>query len=214
MTIPDQPAPAPAWGPPARRRRLAHRLNPAAPGQVFSYAGAFERVLGVRRMMAEAGFSPTPKLWGSLLLACGSAGQLEQAAILWWEMRQLHARHGGVLTADSTAAMMTACVGAGQAERALAALEEARGAGVPLDVRAYNVALRACLTPGKTPRPEQLLHAFALHDQLKREGLDPDAYTFATLFTLCAAARQGRCALQARAQLALRAAPSPACKLS
>ena len=68
--------------------------------------------------------------------------------------------------------------------------------GIPMDARAFNIALKACHTPGKTLRQEQLLQAFAIYDQLKRSGLQPDAFTFSTLFSLCAEARQGHCALQ------------------
>ena len=66
-----------------------------------------------------------------------------------------------------------------------------------MDCRAFNIALKACHTPGKTLRQEQLVQAFAIYDQLKRSGLQPDAFTFSTLFSLCAEARQGHCALQA-----------------
>ena len=44
-----------------------------------------------------------------------------------------------------------------QYERALKVFEEARSLGVPLDARAFNLALRACHTPGKTLRHEQLM---------------------------------------------------------
>ena len=72
-------------------------------------------MLGVWRQMRAAGFAPTAKLWGSLLLACSAAGQLEQAGIFWWEMKQLHAQGtGGVLTTDNVCGMMTACNDAGQ----------------------------------------------------------------------------------------------------
>lgn len=46
-----------------------------------------------------------------------------------------------------------------QYERCLAAFQEAKALGVAMDVRAYNIALRACHTPGKTLRQEQLMQA-------------------------------------------------------
>lgn len=83
--------------------------------QVYSYSGDFEGVLRVWRRLGAAGFAPTAKLWGSLLVACSAAGQLEQAAIFWWEMKQLHVEsQGGVLNTDNVCAMMTACNAAGQ----------------------------------------------------------------------------------------------------
>ena len=97
--------------PPARARLPA--LLPVL--QVFSYSHEFDRVLGVWQAMEAARFAPTARLWGSLLLACSAAGQLEQAAIFWWEMKQLHSQGaGGVLTTDNVCAMMTACNDAGQ----------------------------------------------------------------------------------------------------
>lgn len=38
--------------------------------------------------------------------------------------------------------------------------------------------------------------AFAIYEEMKQAGLAPDTITFGTLFSLCAAARQGHCALQ------------------
>ncbi|PRW57431.1 pentatricopeptide repeat-containing chloroplastic [Chlorella sorokiniana] len=176
--------------------------------KVHSYAGDFEGVLAVWRRMGVTGFAPTAKLWGSLLVACSAAGQLEQASIFWWEMKQLHAEsNGGVITTDNVCAMMTACNGAGQYERCLAAFQEAKGLGVPMDVRAYNIALRACHTPGKTLRQEQLMQAFAIYEEMKQAGLAPDTVTFGTLFSLCAAARQGHCALQLHKEMHRRKVP-------
>lgn len=57
--------------------------------QVHSYSRDFDGVLAAWRRMAADGFCPTAKLWGSLLVACSAAGQMEQAAIFWWEMKQL-----------------------------------------------------------------------------------------------------------------------------
>lgn len=72
-------------------------------------------MLAVWKQMQAAGFAPTARLWGSLLMACSAAGQMEQAAIFWWEMKQLHSQgNGGVLTTDNVCAMMTACNDAGQ----------------------------------------------------------------------------------------------------
>ena len=200
----------------ARKQSISPITRPLR--QVHSYAGDFEGVLGVWRRMGAAGFAPTAKLWGSLLVACSAAGQLEQAGIFWWEMKQLHAEgNASVITTDNVCAMMTACNGAGQVrlvrgagwnkagqcrgqraavarlegcglqqpglwvycrslaslacqpaaapphsalpqyERCLAAFQEAKALGVAMDVRAYNIALRACHTPGKTLRQEQLM---------------------------------------------------------
>ena len=52
-------------------------------------------------------------------------------------------------------------------------------------------ARQACESiPGKGIKQDQLVHAFSLHEEMKRAGLQPDAFTYATLFHLCAEARQ------------------------
>ena len=108
---------------------------------MHSYAGDFEGVLAVWRLMGAAGFAPTAKLWGSLLVACSAAGQLEQAGIFWWEMKQLHAQgSGGVITTDNVCAMMTACNGAGQVRRAGRAVMEV---AVGRRSKGHNAGLQA-----------------------------------------------------------------------
>lgn len=118
------------------------------PPQVHSYSGDFEGVLGVWRLMHAAGFAPTAKLWGNLLVACSAAGQLEQAGIFWWEMKQLHVQgSGGVITTDNVCAMMTACNGAGQVRPV-----GRRGAG--RGKAGWCFVVRSCYS-----RPEQISSA-------------------------------------------------------
>lgn len=71
--------------------------------KVHSYAEDFDGVLRVWGQMADAGFAPTAKLWGSLLVACSAGGQLEQAAIYWWEMKQLQLQHNSRVAAAAAA---------------------------------------------------------------------------------------------------------------
>lgn len=114
--------------PAARKQSVSSITHPLR--QVHSYAGDFEGVLGVWRRMGAAGFAATAKLWGSLLVACSAAGQLEQAGIFWWEMKQLHAEgNASVITTDNVCAMMTACNGAGQVRLVRGARMERRRLG-------------------------------------------------------------------------------------
>lgn len=46
---------------------------------------------------------------GSLLVACGAAGEMEMAAILWWELRQQRTT-ASELPLDLFHAMMTAAI--------------------------------------------------------------------------------------------------------
>ena len=64
--------------------------------------------------MAGAGFDATPAVWGSLLVACGAAGQAETALMLWRELRAADAQRGGPPPPDVFHAMMTACNMCGQ----------------------------------------------------------------------------------------------------
>ena len=74
--------------------------------------------------------------------------------------------------------------------------EELRGAGLALDAKSFNIALKACeAPPGKALRQEQFLAALALRHDMRAAGVAPDAYTFGTLMDLCAQARQGHSAL-------------------
>ena len=158
--------------------RLPLPARPPAPAclpaclQVFSYSHEFDRVLGVWQAMEAARFAPTARLWGSLLLACSAAGQLEQAAIYWWEMKQLHSQGaGGVLTTDNVCAMMTACNDAGQVGAGCWVLG-ARAGGVGC-VRGGAGQLSACRQHGGSMeaawRQQQhapgSCHAAAAHNQ-------------------------------------------------
>lgn len=70
-----------------------------------------------------------------------------------------------------------------QYERALSALEDAKALGVPLDTRTYNIALRACHSPGKTLRQEQLMQVRALRGpggQWARSCLEYLAWLFSS----------------------------------
>ncbi len=76
--------------------------------------------------MLEADFQPTPKIWGALIIA-SSRVSLENAFALWREMRQ---QGVAVPSIQSLEALMHACSGAYQGERALQLLRTAQEEGV------------------------------------------------------------------------------------
>lgn len=47
--------------------------------KTYSYSGQTDEALDVERDMAAAGFDVTDTIWGSLITACGQAGQLQSA---------------------------------------------------------------------------------------------------------------------------------------
>ena len=63
-------------------------------------------LLQVRWMMEADGYRPQGSVWGSLITACGKAGQLGSAEALWLEM---HAA-GVAPTEHHYQALMNACV--------------------------------------------------------------------------------------------------------
>ena len=89
-----------------------------------------------------------------------------------------------------------------QGERALAVFREAQALGIAPQARTYTIALKACgPRPGKALRRDQLLAALGLYGEMTAAGVDPDVVTFATLIELCAAAREGRVALELQGEL-------------
>jgi pentatricopeptide repeat protein len=60
----------------------------------------------VRWMMEADGYRPQGRVWGSLITACGKAGQLGSAEALWTEMLAVSAAP----TEDQYQALMNACV--------------------------------------------------------------------------------------------------------
>lgn len=167
--------------------------------QAFSYGGNFEGVLTVPDRMIFSNFTPTPRIWGSLLVACGTAHQFETALMLWRQLKQLHKP----IPADTYAAMMIACNACSQGERALAVLSEMKSANVPANLTVYNLAIKACESgPGRRPRQDQLWAALGLLAEMQLDaGLVPDAVTFGTLMEQCAEAKQGRVAQQLYLQM-------------
>ena len=73
--------------------------------------------LQVRWMMEADGYRPQGRVWGSLITACGKAGQLGSAEALWTEMLAA----GAAPTEDQYQALMNACVWTFQVLAGLAA---------------------------------------------------------------------------------------------
>eukprot|EP00884_Botryococcus_braunii_P016159 jgi/Botrbrau1/3226/Bobra.174_1s0003.1 len=147
--------------------------------------GNILRVLQVQQDMEEAGFVPTPTIWGSLVVACGRAGQLECAMALLSAMKAGHCRP----SLDNWHALLQACVSCGSRERALTLLPRIRAAGLAPTTLTYNLALRACFTIGSTVPQEVLDRAFQLRDEMQEEGVPADIVTYTSLINLCGHAR-------------------------
>ena len=80
--------------------------------------------------MAEADFVPTDTVWGSLMVACGKAGQLESALGLWQAFKQARGGLQNVRNPETCNALLIACAQTYQLQPALAALSEVKQAGM------------------------------------------------------------------------------------
>lgn len=80
--------------------------------------------------MAEADFVPTDTVWGSLMVACGKAGQLESALGLWQAFKQARGGLQNVQNPETCNALLIACGQTYQLQPALAALSEVTQAGM------------------------------------------------------------------------------------
>ncbi|KAL3142638.1 hypothetical protein ABBQ38_002947 [Trebouxia sp. C0009 RCD-2024] len=161
--------------------------------KTLSYAGRVDDALKVQQTMAEADFVPTDTVWGSLMVACGKAGQLESALGLWQAFKQARGGLQNVQNPETCNALLIACGQTYQLQPALAALSEVTQAGVPVDVTTYNCALSACRVPPTRVLPvENLNTAFELYKEMEGMSLEADWVTYITLMDLCAEARQGQ----------------------
>lgn len=84
----------------------------------------------VQQAMAEADYVPTETVWGSLMVACGKAGQLESALRLWQAFKEAQGGLQNVQSPNTCVALLIACAQTYQLQPALAVLSEVKQAGV------------------------------------------------------------------------------------
>lgn len=80
--------------------------------------------------MAAAQFVPTDTVWGSLMVACGKAGQLESALRLWQGFKEARGGLLNVQNPEPCVALLIACGQTYQLQPALAILSEMKQAGI------------------------------------------------------------------------------------
>ena len=91
--------------------------------------------------MREADFTPTDTVWGSLIVACGKAGQLESALGLWQDYKEARGGLQNVKDPGPSIAVLVACGQTFQLAPALQVLADLREAGV---LSALVSSLHAC----------------------------------------------------------------------
>lgn len=80
--------------------------------------------------MAAADFAPTDTVWGSLMVACGKAGQLEFALRLWEAFKEARGGLHNVRNPEPSIALLIACGQAFRLRPALSVLSEVKEAGI------------------------------------------------------------------------------------
>lgn len=97
--------------------------------------------------MAVAEFVPTDTVWGSLMVACGKAGQLESALRLWQGFKEARGGLQNVHNPEPCVALLIACGQTYQMQPALAILSEMKQAGIePMHYTCMECLFRAdCL---------------------------------------------------------------------
>ena len=80
--------------------------------------------------MVAADFTPTDTVWGSLMVACGKAGQLESALRQWEAFKEAQGGLHNVRNPEPSIALLIACGQAFRLRPALAVLAEVKQAGV------------------------------------------------------------------------------------
>ena len=92
----------------------------------------------VQQMMVTADFEPTDTVWGSLMVACGQAGQLETALTLWQAFKRARGGLWNVKNAEPWCAMLIACAQTYHLQPALTVLSDMRQAGDPVCFCVYD----------------------------------------------------------------------------
>lgn len=92
----------------------------------------------VQQMMVAADFDPTDTVWGSLMVACGQAGQLETALTLWQAFKRARGGLRNMKNAEPWCAMLIACAQTYHLQPALTVLSDMRQAGDPLRSCLYD----------------------------------------------------------------------------
>ena len=80
--------------------------------------------------MAVAEFVPTDTVWGSLMVACGKAGQLESALRLWQGFKEARGGLQNLQNPGPCVGLLIACGQTYQLQPALAILSEMKQAGM------------------------------------------------------------------------------------
>ena len=88
------------------------------------------RAVKVQQAMSVADFVPTDTVWGSLMVACGKAGQLESALRLWQGFKEARVGLQNVKNPEPCVGILIACGQTYQLQPALAILSEMKQAGM------------------------------------------------------------------------------------
>merc|ERR1719223_1517961 len=143
----------------------------------FCNSGCFDRALQlVKEMQASGKYEPDKVMYNSLLDGCAKEQRPDDALKLFDEMKK-----AGVPPSNYTLSMLVKIMGrCRRLNQALALTEETSKEYNPkVNSQVYTCLIQACFNN------RQAFKAIALHDQLTKEGLQPDEMTYNVLVQGC-----------------------------
>jgi len=143
----------------------------------YCQSGCVNRALELLRQMCnESGLKPDEVMYNSLLDGCAREQRLDDALSLLAEMRA-----AGIAPSNYTLSIL--CKLLGRSRRLTQAFELvasiSKEFGFQPNIQVYTCLIQACF------HNRQVDKAFALHDRIVRDGVDPDEKTYTVLASGC-----------------------------
>jgi len=143
----------------------------------YCQSGSVDRAMELlRQMRNEAGLQPDEVMYNSLLDGCSRERRLDDALALLAEMRA-----AGIAPSNFTLSIL--CKLLGRARRLAQAFELvesiSKECGFQPNIQVYTCLIQACF------HNRQVGKALALHDQIVRDGVEPDEKTYTVLASGC-----------------------------
>jgi len=136
----------------------------------FCYSGCLDRALQiVKEMQASGKYMPDEVMYNSLLDGCAKEQRLDDALKLFDEMKK-----AGVPPSNYTLSMLVKLMGrCRQLNQAFTLIEEITSEfKLKVNIQVYTCLITACFNN------RQAFKAIALHDQITKEGLQPDTMLY------------------------------------
>jgi len=143
----------------------------------YCQSGSVDRAMELlRQMCKESGLKPDEVMYNSLLDGCSREKRLDDALGLLAEMRA-----AGIAPSNYTLSILCKLLGRARLLAQAFDLVESisKEFGFHPNIQVYTCLIQACF------HNRQVAKALALHDQIVREGVDPDEKTYTALASGC-----------------------------